>query len=162
MAWINSYASGKFCNAYIPTQNFPQNFYWHLGSIWIGLILLKLKTYCWNHCSKIIFKCVNSAMGPIFNEKITEKWNLWVHKPYMIHCLLQKSQHLRLLFIEQYMNSNRVLPKRVKKKKKKQKQKRKTQTWVQNVNPNIHLNERDFEYLCCSCLGNVVVSWIVR
>ena len=26
------------------------------------------------------------------------------------HCLLQKSQHLRLLFIEQYMNSNRVLP----------------------------------------------------
>ena len=36
-----------------------------------------------------------------------------------MHCLRQKSQHLRLLFIEQYMNSNRVLPKRVKKKKKK-------------------------------------------
>ena len=58
----------------------------------------------------------------------------------MMHCLLQKSQHLRLLFIKQYMNSNRVLPKRVKKKKKKtkQKQKRKTQTWIQNVDPNIH------------------------
>ena len=55
----------------------------------------------------------------------------------MMHCLLQKSQHLRLLFIEQYMNSNRVLPKRVKKKKK-QKQKRKTQTWIQKMDPNIH------------------------
>ena len=42
-----------------------------------------------------------------------------------MHCLRQKSQHLRLLFIEQYMNSNRVLPKHVKKKKE---QKRKTQT----------------------------------
>ena len=52
--------------------------------------------------------------------------------PWIVHdhYLLQKSQHLRLLFIEQYMNSNRVLPKRVKKKKKKKKkeQKRKTQT----------------------------------
>ena len=37
----------------------------------------------------------------------------------LMHCLLQKSQHLRLLFNEQYMNSNRVSPKRVKKKKKK-------------------------------------------
>ena len=58
-------------------------------------------------------------MGPIFNKKVTEKWNLWVHEQYIMHCLRQKSQHLRLLFIEQYMNSNRVLPKRVKKKKKK-------------------------------------------
>ena len=48
----------------------------------------------------------------------------------LMHCLRQKSQHLRLLFIEQYMNSNRVYPKRVKKKKKK-KQKRKTHTWIQ-------------------------------
>ena len=23
---------------------------------------------------------MNSAVGPIFNEKVTEKWNLWVHK----------------------------------------------------------------------------------
>ena len=57
----------------------------------------------------------------------------------LMHCLLQKSQHLRLLFNEQYMNSNCVSPKCVKKKKKKE-QKRKTQTWVQNadVDPNIH------------------------
>ena len=95
----------------------------------------ELKIYCWNHCSKIIFKCVNSIVRPIFNEKVAKKWNLWVHKQYIMHCLRQKSQHLRLLFIKQYMNSNRVLPKRVKKKKKK----RKTQTWEENVNPNIHL-----------------------
>ena len=48
------------------------------GSVWIRLILLKLKTYYWNHCSKIIFKCVNNTVGPIFNEKIDKKWNLWV------------------------------------------------------------------------------------
>ena len=59
-------------------------------------------------------------MGPIFNEKVAKKWNLWVHEQYIMHCLRQKSQHLRLLFIEQYINSNRVLPKRVKKKKKTQ------------------------------------------
>ena len=34
--------------------------------------------FCWNwkHCSKIIFKYVNSAVGPIFNEKVAEKWSL--------------------------------------------------------------------------------------
>ena len=60
------------------------------GSVWIGLILLKLKIYCWNHCSKIIFKCVNSTRGPIFNEKVAKKWNLWVHKQYIMHCLRRK------------------------------------------------------------------------
>ena len=54
--------------------------YWYLGSVWIGLILLKLKIYYWNHCSKIIFKCVNSTVRPIFNEKVTEKLCLWVCK----------------------------------------------------------------------------------
>ena len=29
----------------------------------------------WKHCSKIILKCVNSAMRPIFNEKVDEKWD---------------------------------------------------------------------------------------
>ena len=52
------------------------------GSVWIELILLKLKTENWKHCSKIIFKCVNNAVGPIFNEKVAEKWNLWVHEQY--------------------------------------------------------------------------------
>ena len=52
----------------------------HIGCVWIELILLKLKTENWKHCSKIIFKCVNSAVGPNFNEKIDKKWNLWVHE----------------------------------------------------------------------------------
>ena len=29
----------------------------------------KLKTYCWKHCSKIIFKCINNAVGPSFKAK---------------------------------------------------------------------------------------------
>ena len=35
--------------------------------------------FCWNwkHCGEIIFKCVNSAVGSIFNEKVAEKCNLW-------------------------------------------------------------------------------------
>ena len=33
----------------------------------LNLFLLKLKTENWKHFSKIIFKCVNSTMGPIFN-----------------------------------------------------------------------------------------------
>ena len=41
---------------------------------------LKLKTE--KYCSKIIFKCVNSTVGLIFNEKVTEKWNLWVREQY--------------------------------------------------------------------------------
>ena len=37
---------------------------------------LKLKTE--KHGSKIIFKCINSTVRPIFNEKVVEKWNLWI------------------------------------------------------------------------------------
>ena len=104
-----------------------------LGSVWIGLILLKLKIYCWNYCSKIIFKCVNSTVGPIFNEKVAKKWNLWVHEQYIMCCLRQKVNICGYCSL----NSNRVLPKRVKKKKKTNK--RKTQTWKENAYPNIRL-----------------------
>ena len=30
-------------------------------------------------------------MGPIFNEKVAEKWNLWVHKQYTIRKKSQKA-----------------------------------------------------------------------
>ena len=67
------------------THSYPATSYdTHIESVWIRLILLKLKTYCWNHYSKIIFKYVNSTVGPIFNEKVAKKWNLWVHEQYMI------------------------------------------------------------------------------
>ena len=45
---------------------------------------LKLKTE--KHCSKIIFKYVNSIVGPIFSEKVAEKWNLWVREQYTMCC----------------------------------------------------------------------------
>ena len=43
----------------------------------------KLKLKIEKYCSKIILKCVNSTVGPIFNEKVTKKWSLWV--PYTIY-----------------------------------------------------------------------------
>ena len=51
--------------------------------------------FCWNwkHCSEIIFKCVNSAVGPIFNEKVVEKYNLW--ESWIVHCLQLTCQQLR-------------------------------------------------------------------
>ena len=45
----------------------------HLESVWIQLKTKK-------HCSKIIFKCVNDIVGPIFNEKVDKKWYLWVRE----------------------------------------------------------------------------------
>ena len=61
---------------------------------------------------------MNSAVGPIFNEKIDKKRNLWVHEQCTDALFTEKSQHLRAL-----------LQKRVKTKKKKKKKKNKTQTW---------------------------------
>ena len=78
----------------------------YLGSVWIGLILLKLKIYCWNHCSKIIFKCVNSAVGPIFNEKIDKKWNLWVRKQYTDVLFTENWSKVAATVHVLYMNSN--------------------------------------------------------
>ena len=43
----------------------------YLEFVWIKLILLKIEN--WKHYSKIIFKYVNSAVEPIFNEKVDEK-----------------------------------------------------------------------------------------
>ena len=71
------------------------------GCIWIELILLKLKIENWKHCSKIIFKCVNSNVGPIFNEKIDKKWNLWIYEQYIYALFTVESQYLLLLFIKQ-------------------------------------------------------------
>ena len=59
------------------------------------------ETENWKHCSKIIFKYVNSDVGPIFNEKIDKKWNLWVCEQCIYTLFTAESQHLRLLFTEQ-------------------------------------------------------------
>ena len=83
------------------------------------------ETENWKHCSKIIFKCVNSAVWPIFNEKVAEKWNLWVYEQCTDALFTGKSQHLRLLFMHCSLNSSRIPPKtREKKRKKKRKEKK--------------------------------------
>ena len=99
-----------------------------LGSVWIGLILLKLKTYCWNHCSKIIFKCINSTVGPIFNEKIDKKWNLWVREQCTDALFTKKVNICGYCSL----NSSHTPPKTRENKKNKIKSKR----GLWNVNPN--------------------------
>ena len=59
---------------------------------------------------------MNSTVGPIFNEKVAEKCNLWVCKQYICALFTAKSQHLRLLFTALLQNKTRE-----KKKKKKNK-----------------------------------------
>ena len=67
---------------------------------------------------------MNSIMGPDFNEKVAEKWNLWVREQYTVYCSPWKSQPLRLLFMKQYMNSNRIPWNEYPKKKKKRRRRR--------------------------------------
>ena len=62
-------------------------------------------------------------MRPIFNEKVTEKWNLWIHEQYTDALFTGKSQHLRLLFMDCSLNSSRIPPKTRENKKKKKKKK---------------------------------------
>ena len=104
------------------------------GSVWIGFILLKLKTYCWNHCSKIIFKCVNSAVRPIFYEKIHKKKNLWVREQCTDVLFTEIWSKVAATVYIPYMNSNRKWGENAWKKKKKGK--RRTET--QQTNPNTH------------------------
>ena len=44
--------------------------------MFVYCLLLKIKN--WKHCNKIIFKCVNSTVRPMFNKSFAEKRGLWV------------------------------------------------------------------------------------
>ena len=83
----------------------------------------KLKTENWKHCSKIIFKCVNSTVGPIFNEKIDKKWNLWVHEQCIYAWFMKNWSNIAATVHVQYMNSSRLwgITRVLQKKKKKSK-----------------------------------------
>ena len=62
------YTSNKKFSVHSRTHPIP------LLTLWIYLDRTYFaETENWKHCSKIIFKCVNSAMRPIFNEKVAEK-----------------------------------------------------------------------------------------
>ena len=75
----------------------------------------------WKHCSKIVFKCVNSAVGPIFNEKIDKKWNLWVrvHEQCIYALFTENWSKVAATVHVPYMNSSCLWGKTWKKKKKK-------------------------------------------
>ena len=66
--WVYSFYNG----GYLSGEDFGV---WALYGPF-GYNLFLLKTENWKHSSKIIFKCVNSVVRPIFNEKVTEKWIL--------------------------------------------------------------------------------------
>ena len=65
--------------------NYDSNFKVNLQIIFIKFKVCLDRTYFAEtenrkYCSKIIFKFVNSVVRPIFNEKVAEKWNLWVRE----------------------------------------------------------------------------------
>ena len=53
------------------------------GYVWIELIFAKTENWNWKHYSEIIFKCINSVIGPIFNKKVAKKCNLWDCEQYI-------------------------------------------------------------------------------
>ena len=67
------------------------------------LLIFRLNTIYfaenWKHCNKIIFKCVNSTMGPIFNEKIDKNKICGSVNSARMHYSRKSGQMLRLLFM---------------------------------------------------------------
>ena len=67
---------GGYFDYFLCRPNFSPTFKnRELGFVWIQLIFAETEN--WKHCSKIIFKCMNSTVGPIFNFFFWIKW-LWV------------------------------------------------------------------------------------
>ena len=95
-----------------------------VGSFRIQLILLKTKN--WKHYGKIIFKCVNSAVGPIFNIFLLKKV---VVGPVSCALFLLQSESICM---------NGVVKVHTRWKKKKGNVKLKTQTRYK-PNPNGHV-----------------------
>ena len=77
----------------------------------------------WKHCNEIIFKCVNSIVGPIFNKKVTKKYNLW-----------DREQYIYVLFIVDKFNYCGL----EKKKKKKEENVEKKRRCEFHCKPNGH------------------------
>ena len=64
--------------------NFEQIIHVGVSNLWVGLDSTSfIETENWRYCNKIIFKYINSNVGPNFNEKVTQKWDLWVS--YTVH-----------------------------------------------------------------------------
>ena len=77
----------------------------HLEFVWIQLIFAEN----WKYYSKIIFKCANSIVKPIFNEKVTKKWSLWdlwIMYRYIVNKRIVKSHSLK----KKKKSANRKMP----------------------------------------------------
>ena len=62
--------------------NIPWSYtHFDIESIWIELIVVETEN--WKHCNKIIFKCVNSIVGPIFNIFKYVNRTATIHKQYI-------------------------------------------------------------------------------
>ena len=110
-----------------------KNFKW-CPTLWICLdITYFIETENWKYCSKIIFKCVNSVVKPTFNEKWLKSEVVGPVNSVRMHCSLENSQKLWLLF----MNSAWIVaviaqvPLKCSFEKKKKK-KKKSKTQMQN------------------------------
>ena len=64
---------------------------------------------------------MNSVVRPIFNEKVAEKWNLWVYEQCTNALFTVEKSTLWLLINEQCMNSSCITPETRGKKKRKRK-----------------------------------------
>ena len=86
--------------------------------------------FCWNwkHYSKIIFKCVNSAVRPIFNMFFWIKW-LWVQWIVREQCCYSTWTMLLQLWIVNFVSLKGV-------NEKKKKKRRKGKRWNENAKAN--------------------------
>ena len=98
------------------------------SSVWIELIFIETENWNWKYCSKIIFKCVNSAVGPIFNEKIDKKWNLWVRKQCTDALFTENWSKVAATVHVTYMNSSCLWGENAWKKRKRKKRGENTET----------------------------------
>ena len=64
---------------------------------------------------------MNSSIRPIFNEKVTEKWNLWVRKQCTDALFTVEKSTFAVTVHEQCMNSSRITSETRENKKKKKK-----------------------------------------
>ena len=128
-------------------------------SVWIQFIFAKIENWNWKHYSEIIFKFVNSAVKPIFNEKVIEKCNL--RDPWTVHGCI----------VHSWLVNNCGLKQKKKKKKKKEKGK-KLKTWTHNQtrNPNCTIDilepstpcvawNFNLNFTCTSRIRDHIISW---
>ena len=131
----------QWWNSNIFSPNSPKSF---LSKIRRKLRVCLDRTYFadWKHCSKIIFKCVNSDVGPFLMKKLLKRGICGSMNSAQMHCSLWKSQHLRLLFMKQCMNSNRI-PWNAWKPKKKKRKTQNVQTSKRNALSKHHLKGKN-------------------